>query len=152
MLMQVQANKPRKPWRPLIAVDFDGVLHDYDGRWSPGLVRGAAIEGAMRWLGYLYLDGNCDVAITSARSRYLMGRWGMKRWLRQHLIFEFGYQAGPNSYDPLALDIFEWIKWPWFKPGALIYLDDRAVCFNGPECWPLVEDVLKFRPWNKKFL
>lgn len=142
--------KPKRPWRPVIAVDFDGVLHIYDGNWSPGLIQGPAVPGAMKWLGEIYLTNRCDIAITSARSRYLTGRWAMKRWLREHLIFEFGYMAGPDTWDPLALEVFDSIKWPWFKPGALIYLDDRAIQFQGPQAWPTIDEIFAFKPWNKR--
>jgi hypothetical protein len=34
------------------------------------------------------------------------------------------------------------------KPSALVTLDDRAVTFTGN--WPSVEDLLNFKPWNRK--
>lgn len=151
--MQVPA--PRKPWRLKIAVDFDGVLHDYsfsaDGI-CPYSISGGAIPGALQWLADLYTDGRCDVAIYSVRSSSLRGRWAMKNWLTDQLIFEY-----PDAYDPHSMfngdrlhdGILHWIKWPWFKPaGATIYLDDRAWRFEGS--WPQYSEILDFRPWNKR--
>lgn len=134
-------------WTPLIAVDFDGVLHNYDGKWAPSRVVGDAVPGAMDFLVELYLSERYDVAITSARSRYILGRWAMRQWLREQLIRHCGYQAGPYM-DPLYLEVFEWIKWPWFKPGALLYIDDRAHCFSGE--FPTIPEIKAFKPWNRK--
>ena len=138
--------KETRKWTPLLSVDFDGVLHNYDGIWSPGRITGNAIPGSMDFLRKIYMSGQYDVAISSARSRYIRGRFAMRNWLYRELIKEFGHQAGPKM-DPLYLEIIEWIKWPWFKPGAILYIDDRSYLFNGT--FPSMKEIGTFRPWNK---
>lgn len=140
-------------WRPVISVDFDGVLHDYsfdrDGLRT-GSVTGPAIPGAMSWLADLYIDRRVDVAIYSYRSRSLSGRWAMQRWMLDQLILTFPESRDPHSRflnDFLHEGIYSWIKWPWFKPYAKIYIDDKAHCFSGQ--WPHLNDLLAFKPWNK---
>ena len=40
------------------------------------------------------------------------------------------------------------IKFPAKKPGALLTIDDRAICFDG-DYSTLKEKIENFRPWNK---
>ena len=35
------------------------------------------------------------------------------------------------------------------KPPAIVYIDDRAICFNG-DTTNLAEQVRNFKPWTKK--
>lgn len=149
---QSEYNNPK--WRPVIAVDFDGVLHDYsfdrDGL-RIGSVTGPQIYGAMDWLTKLYIDDQVDVAIHSFRSRSLFGQLAMRRWMLNRLIetlpAHFNDPRGKFMGDPLYEGVYSWIRWPWFKPYASVYLDDKAWCFKGT--WPEVEALTKFKAWNK---
>lgn len=88
----------------------------------------------------------------------------MKRWLKAQLIT---LGAGPvppwwlNRISRTAFadpwpDEVEWaarkviaeIRWPLFKPSAMVTIDDRALTFTGE--WPKVEALRSFKPWNKK--
>lgn len=134
--------------KPIISVDFDGVLHSYRSGWKGAhVIPDPPVPGAMRWLRDLYESERVAVAIYSSRSKSLRGRWAMQRWLHRCLIDEFGHMAGPHM-GPLYVEILDWIKWPWFKPPAFITLDDRALTFTGE--WPGIDDLLAFKPWNKK--
>ena len=42
------------------------------------------------------------------------------------------------------------IMWPWFKPPALMTIDDRALTFTGKWADFAPDSLLRFRPWNKK--
>lgn len=134
----------RNPWRPLISVDFDGVLHQYDGIWSPGRITGDPVPGAIKWLVGLYCEDRCDVAISSARSRYLRGQFAMRQWMKRQLFDELGNQPPDDFWEV----VYDWLKWPIIKPGALIYIDDRAYCFEGS--WPTTSEMLRFQPWNRR--
>lgn len=35
------------------------------------------------------------------------------------------------------------------KPPAIVYIDDRAICFDG-NADTLLEKIKKFKPWNVK--
>lgn len=137
-------------YKPLICLDFDGVIHRYGNGWKGNtIVDDIPTSGALPWLRDAYLDGRTKVAIYSSRSKWPWGRWAMQRWLRKALIVEFGHQAGPHM-DPLYIEILDWLRWPWFKPAAFITIDDRALTFSGS--WPDydLDTLLAFKPWNKR--
>lgn len=97
----------------------------------------------------------------------------MKRWLYRHLV-EWEWQDAEDRWQELISVPPDWtpfthgevdevhrelaratvkrIQWPWFKPPALITIDDRALTFNGdwssPEYRP--ENIRAFQPWNKR--
>ena len=117
--------------KPIICVDFDGVLHSYTSGWKGmGRIDGPPVDGAVVWLMDLLAAG-FRVAIYSSRSKSLRERWAMKRWLRRHWPY--------NDFNR--------IEWPWFKPPALITVDDRAWRFEG--AFPTALQLRNFKPWNK---
>ena len=119
--------------KPIICVDFDGVLHSYTSGWKGmGRIDDPPVDGAIDWLIDLIVAG-FRVSIYSSRSKSLQGRRAMKRWLRQH----WGGGGG-----------FSEIEWPWFKPPAHVTVDDRAWCFAG--LFPSPEGLRAFKPWNKR--
>lgn len=143
---------------PLLVYDFDGVLNQYTSGWQGmGVIADGPVPGALEHL--LGAMETFRVAIFSSRSKNLSGRWAMKRWLRHHLAEHYcshrelwGMEA---IGDPLETVAREWagritrrISWPWFKPPALITIDDRALTFDGT--WPSIATLKAFQPWNKK--
>lgn len=80
----------------------------------------------------------------------------MKRYVGK-AIAEY-WKLGGKIYDCEAecwgdaFDIVNKIKWPWFKPAAVISIDDRALTFNGDWSNPeySADFIRKFKPWNKK--
>jgi hypothetical protein len=106
-----------------------------------------------------------DVQIFSSRSHQWGGKRAMKRWLREHYremfwsLSEVQKAAAdlPVSWTHCDIDedAWEWgahivqrIGFPWFKPPALVTLDDRAITFTGT--WPALADLRGFKPWNKR--
>lgn len=134
---------------PILCLDFDGVLHSHVSGWKgPRCIPDPPVPGAMRWLRSLLSEPECvcsmapryldfDVQIYSSRSRYLGGRWAMKRWLRR--------QFDEIGEPPQCVEL---IKFPLFKPPAMLTIDDRAFQFGGK--FPTVEEMKAFRPWNKQ--
>jgi hypothetical protein len=142
---------------PLICLDFDGVLHSYVSGWQ-GVARipDPPVDGALDWLrdvheAHAFGERPLRVAIHSSRSRSLRGRWAMQRWLRRNLWDHFGAMVGPRSWDPLAVEITDWVEWPWFKPPAMVTLDDRAVRFEGDWSAMDVDQLLAMKPWMKRW-
>lgn len=138
-----------------ICLDFDGVLHSYRSGYQgkPWIIPDPPVPGALEWLREFYErselgEVNAIAAIYSTRSKSIRGRLAMKRWLYRWLKHEFGYAGGP-TWDPVCLEIPRWVQWPWFKPPALVTVDDRAIRFEGnwddPELQP--DRLLKQRPW-----
>jgi hypothetical protein len=139
--------------KPIISIDFDGVIHSYSSGWKGAhIIPDAPVPGAIPAL-LDYLDAGFEVAIFSSRSKSLRGRWAMKRWLARQIRAD--WEAG-NSH-PSYIECECWgdtagivgkFKWPWFKPPALLTIDDRAICFDGT--WPSPAECRAFQPWNKR--
>lgn len=113
--------------RKTIAVDFDGVLHQWSGEWKGyHVIEGAPIPGAIEWLTDTV---ECfDVVIFTTRGATWRGRCAVRAWLRR-----YGFKA-PG------------IKVTATKVPAIVYLDDRAMRFDGTN-WPSVERLRGAVPW-----
>ena len=159
--------------RPLLCLDFDGVIHSYTTRWQGAhIISDAHVPGVGRYI--IHALTSMDVAIYSSRSRSLRGRRAMKRYVRTIMeetipvyqgeaIDAWAAIKGKVNLNSEAIyadvtgvdlvsDIVDVIQWPWFKPSAFITIDDRALTFNGKWDDPKYDpDVLKeFKSWNKK--
>jgi len=152
-------------FRPILSLDFDGVLHSYTTPWKNArTIPDEPVPGALEFL--VAAQDAFQVAIHSSRSHQWLGRAAMKRWLRGHLV-----AAAGTSYDDCATFLRDhiaesmfadpWadeaaatvrrivgkISFPLFKPPATVTLDDRALQFTGD--WPDLKVLQRFRPWNK---
>lgn len=117
--------------KPLLCVDFDGVIHSYTSGWeAPDIIRDLPVPGAMMFLAEAVQVFN--VAIFSARTRQPGGLAAMQNWMMKH---------APEC-------LFVQLQWPTEKPPARVSIDDRAVTFTG--VWPDMQELLDFKPWNKK--
>ena len=116
--------------KPILCLDFDGVLHSYVSGWQgAGRVSDAAVPGAAYFLEEAVEA--FEVHIFSARSNQEGGIGAMKEWL----ALEFGHVLAEKLHFPTE------------KPPALVTLDDRAIQFMGT--WPAISELLTFKPWNK---
>lgn len=147
--------------KPILCLDFDGVIHSYTSGWKgASVIPDAPVTGAARFI--LEAHKRFQVAIYSSRSKNILGRWAMQDYVAEMLWDAFldpeTRDLMPEEYihDWTALDIRESAKrfatkdiaWPWFKPAALMTIDDRALTFDGT--WPSLESIASFKPWNKK--
>ena len=138
--------------KPTLCLDFDGVIHSYDSGWKgASRVPDPPVPGAIDAL-LGYLDAGFEVAIFSSRSKSLLGRLAMKRWLGREIAKHWESGGSSPSYAEVecwgdATHIVRKFSWPWFKPAALITLDDRALTFDGT--WPTAAALRAFKPWNK---
>jgi hypothetical protein len=143
---------------PIVAVDFDGVIHSYVSGWKGAhVIPDAPVPGAIDAL-LGYLEAGFNVAIFSSRSKSLRGRWAMKRYVARIIAEHWEYGGRSRIYDAEvecwgdAAGIYRKFSWPWFKPAALMTIDDRALTFNGdwshPDYQP--DAIRRFRPWNKR--
>jgi hypothetical protein len=123
--------------RYTIAVDFDGVLHSYQKEWiNHHTIPDVPTAGAIGWLNEI--QESFDVIIFTTRGKTWRGRRAVKRWLWENGL----RQEDAETWSDLRIKITD------RKPAALIYLDDRAVRFNGGN-WPTADEVYQMRPWNK---
>ena len=133
---------------PIICVDFDGVIQSYVSGWKGvSVIPDPPVEGAIEWLiEHLPVPdalGGCFAPkyegpiaqIYSSRSKSWFGRRAMRKWLIANGL--------PREYIDDGV-----LKFPSKKPAAFLTIDDRAICFNGQ--FPTTEEMIGFKPWNKK--
>lgn len=132
--------------KPILLLDFDGVLHSYISGWQgPDVIPDPPVEGAIKFL-WEAIEV-FDVQIFSSRSNYPGGIEAMRTWVA---AWDNAYQTEraqlgqPTPRTCLILCV----EFPTEKPPALVALDDRAITFTGT--WPALEELRSFRPWNKK--
>ena len=120
----------------VIAIDFDGVLHRYSKGWNGGVIYDDPVKGSKEALQGLKEKGY-TIYIYTGRTNSEFRHEGesdqaiaIENWLNKYQI----------PFDKIWLD---------GKPAASIYLDDRAIRFNGN--WD--ETLLAMNendPWWKK--
>lgn len=154
--------------KPILCLDFDGVIHSYSSGWKGAhIIPDGPVPGALDFI--VEATKTWSVAIFSSRSKSLRGRWAMKDWLYRHFVtwewnrIEDRYQeliGAPADWTPFThgdvddvhrectAAIVKTIAWPWFKPAAVITIDDRALTFDGT--WPDLAALKSFKPWNKR--
>lgn len=127
--------------KPILCLDFDGVIHSYSSGWKGAdVIPDAPTEGAIAFmLGALH---DFDVVIFSSRSNQPGGIDAMKAWLKEH---------GGNCWyeSPLGPGL-EDVRFVTEKPPAMIGIDDRVLCFTGNWADFDPAELLKFQPWNKR--
>ena len=114
--------------RRTIAVDFEGVIAQYDG-WKGRGVLGAPRPDVVQALGTLRDEG-WKIIVHTSRGGAEIGRY-----LAQHQIPHD--EINSNSDYPTG----------GVKPVADVYWDDRAVCYSGDAAKDL-EIIRHFRTWS----
>ena len=134
--------------KPILCVDFDGVVHSYTSGWQGAMViPDPPVPGALHWL--WKATEWWDVKIYSSRSKEEGAIMAMRTWMILHSLNEFGPEhpmSEPPNEQPYPIDFAT------EKPAAFLTIDDRAVCFEGD--WNELDpcDLLNFKPWNKREL
>lgn len=131
--------------KPILCVDFDGVIHSYTSGWKGAtIISDPPVPGALRWL--WKATEWFDVQVYSSRSKGPDAIGAMRWWMAAHSADEFGHDhpmaaSAPHEYP---------ITFANEKPSAFLTIDDRAICFEGD--WDEIEpaDLLNFKPWNKR--
>lgn len=127
--------------KPILCLDFDGVIHSYSSGWQGAdIVPDPAVPGAVDFI--VRAVEHFTVSIFSSRSNQNMGVEAMQFWLK----CQFYKQMEAGDADP----ILSLIQWPKEKPPALITIDDRALTFSGNWKEYDCEELLTFKPWNKR--
>lgn len=112
-----------------VVFDFDGVIHSYKSGWS-GVTStpDEPVEGIKEAIAEIRADGY-DVVVVSTRCESLRGQKAIQMYLDKHGI----------EVDRILKE----------KPPAIVYIDDRAICFDG-NAGSLLERIRNFQPWNKR--
>ena len=108
-----------------IGIDFDGVIHDYRYGWEGvDFISGEPVKGIKEVIDELrkeYL-----VYVISSRCIRASGKLAVEDWLEKYGI---------------KVDMVSGNKLP-----AMIYIDDRAICFDG-KAESLLEKVKSFKSY-----
>jgi hypothetical protein len=131
--------------KPILCLDFDGVVHRYDQPWTTAdEIRDHATLGFFEWAEkaaeyfalVIYSSRSKDPGAISAMMAWMVAE--RKLWREQ----------GGKSATGVPVQ-FEFAH---VKPAAFLTIDDRAVCFDGD--WSALEldpALLRgFKPWNKR--
>jgi len=122
--------------KTVIALDFDGVIHDYKGKNfepdfpTPAGEPVAGAHGTVLWL----LENDYELVISSGRVLdHERGADAISKWLEK-----WNFPAIRISKE---------------KPIAHLYVDDRGFRFNGPESFVDLQILLTKQPipgrWRK---
>lgn len=124
--------------KPILCLDFDGVVHSYSSGWKGARnIPDPPVDGAIEFMGTALAAG-WDVVIHSSRARYFGGITAMRLWLKEH---------SGNLWDTMGASLCD-VRFTRWKPSALVTIDDRAVTFTGQ--WPSLDALRGFKPWNKR--
>lgn len=116
-------------YKPTVVFDLDGVIHSYVSGWQgvdvvpdpPVPLIDEEIK-RIRAAGY-------RVVVVSTRCATPEGMGAVRRYLRENGI----------EVDDVAAE----------KPPALVYIDDRAIRFDG-DPRGLLEQIQSFKPWHQQ--
>lgn len=127
-----------RTWKRGIALDFDGVIHDYSGGWTGHVPEGGPVPGALEFVQEMLAQG-WEVSIFTCRAlpenetpdspwaKHAERIGAVREWL-----VRYGF---PGE-----------VILTGHKPHAEIYVDDRAFRFQG--CWNAVRAALDVKPWQ----
>jgi hypothetical protein len=114
-----------------VTIDFDGVLYSYTSGWQGAdVLPDLPNPGAREFLEQAVKKFR--VQILSTRSHQPGGIEAMYQWCGLHF--------GAYIADELVFVTH--------KEKAIVYIDDRAIQFNGT--WPTIEQIKDFKPWYKR--
>jgi|SRR5208282_1523940 len=127
--------------KPILCLDFDGVIHWYRKGWQDGSIYDSVTPGFFAWAEKA--SQHFQLFIYSSRSSTADGIAAMRHWL---LIEHAKWKEIVSSQGAVDIE-FNFIS---IKPPAFITIDDRAFQFKGR--WDdenLIPEKLKlFKPWN----
>ena len=113
-----------------VVFDFDGVIHSYKSGWKgETIIPDEPVPGIEDSLIAIHMSGY-KIVVVSSRCRTHEGMKAINDWLLKHNLLKY--------VDLISKE----------KPPAIVYIDDRAICFDGhPET--LLDKIQNFKPWNK---
>lgn len=141
--------------KPILCVDFDGVIHDYLKGWQDGTIYGDVTPRFFEWASKA--NEHFRLQIYSSRSKTQEGRDAMRIWLQDQIrlwIDEASLFSRSTDYtrDRYVQNVIEFFEFVSEKPPAFLTIDDRAIQFRGDWSvdWLNPERLREFKPWNAK--
>ena len=102
----------------VIALDFDGVIHDHYEGFGDGTIYGDPIEGSLKSIKELYLLGytlkifSCKSSSSRPLVNGMTGSELIREWLEKYKVSQYVKEICTE------------------KPNALAYIDDKGIRFN----------------------
>lgn len=117
--------------KPILCLDFDGVIHSYERGWCDGQIYGTVTPGFFEWLEIA--RRYFRVVVYSSRSKDETGIQAMKLFLARN---------NGGIVPP--------VEFAHEKPPAFLTIDDRALCFSGR--WDDYDPAAmrQFKPWMQR--
>jgi hypothetical protein len=132
-----EAAPPERPKKPILCLDFDGVIHRYGKGWQNGVIYDDIVPGFFEWAEAA--SEHFHLVIYSSRSKSDEGVMAMSMWMAQQRK-KWREAGGKPALPDLSFEFAH------EKPPAFLTIDDRALRFHG--VWPDVEEIRYFKPWN----
>ncbi len=112
-----------------VVFDFDGVIHSYTSGWQGiDVIPDEPVNGIKEAIDNIRNAGY-EVVVVSTRCKESIGKTAIWVWLDSNNI----------DVDDVMAE----------KPPALVYIDDRAICFDG-EAKTLLDKINNFSPWYEQ--
>lgn len=109
-----------------VVFDFDGVIHSYTSGWKgASVIPDPPVPGIKEAISDIRCAGY-EVVVVSTRCATIEGHGAVRAWLIDNEI----------EVDAVKME----------KPPAVVYIDDRAICFDG-EPDNLLNKISGFVPW-----
>lgn len=125
--------------KPILCLDFDGVIHSYSSGWKGAdVIPDPPVAGAFQFI--VEASSVFDVQVFSSRSHQPGGIEAMREWFKK-------WDETPGDHATVTCASL-CVSFPDHKPSAMVSIDDRALMFDGT--WPRVDELRKFQPWNKR--
>ena len=111
-----------------VVFDFDGVIHSYVSGWKgTDCIPDPPVKGIKEELQRIQ-EAGYEIVVVSTRCKTQVGRDAIEDYLTKHEMRKY--------VDNICAE----------KPPAVVYIDDRAIKFDGhPET--LLEQIQSFKPW-----
>lgn len=114
-----------------ICLDFDGVINSYSKWTGYDDIPDPIVEGAKGFIDEA--KKKYKICIFTTRAKTENGKLAVREYLKK------------NGIEASDLEITA------TKPPAIVYIDDRAICFKGTFVG-LLEKIDSFKPWNRELM
>lgn len=138
-----------KNFRQCHCVDFDGVIHGYSKGWQGGEIYDPPVPGAFAGIGNLLKAGKAVVIFSTREPQ------DVADWMNVTLVEEYPEEEWYCEVLPVGTRFWNGnednncVMVTNVKIPAEVYLDDRAVLFDGD--WETaVKECLSFRTWQER--
>lgn len=136
--------------KPILVLDFDGVLHSYTSGWiEHDFIPDPPVPGAMQFLAEAVKHFNVQIYSSRSAAKYTGGKRAMLVWIRYWAERELSNEEPDYAQNAVINALCHSSEaWPDEKPPAFLTIDDRALTFTGN--WPSMDSLRNFKPWNKQ--